>query len=748
MTDDALAVRLLAIFVEELDEQVQQLNDDLLALERTPADADRLRGVFRVMHTLKGASRAAGLRLVEEVCHALEHELSRVRDGGVALGGAQIALLFEAADALGETRDQLRLGRPAPDAVLSVVLAHAKGRGSPAGTSVPTPRGSVAIPAPALRAAAPAAPPVIAMARASTGTRSPDPSVADAAPVESAPESSRTGNQVRVSLHQVDAITGAAGEIAGLASMLNDRAEELAALRSRRRSERRRYAADEGGGDLDRELTRLLRRAGEDARALTAVSSRLGESARNLRQRPFSELTETLPRVARDVARDLGKQVRVVVTGGVIEADRVVLEAMREPLLHMVRNAVDHGIEPPAVRAAAGKPAEGEIRIEGSLRGDRLRVNVVDDGAGLDLGAIGKGIARAGRALPGAAHDVARAIFDDGFTTRTSATTVSGRGVGLGIVRAAAERMGGTVDVTSEPGRGTTITVDVPLSIATMRVVLVQVGNVLLGVPSAFVVRVLRADPRTLARVDGRPMLITGNAPTPVTTLAALLGPPFTESPPPGMLQIVLLESGGRRVAVVVDDLHDERELVLRPLEHAGRAATHASVGTSLLSSGEIALVLSVPALLSHDVHEGGFASRALAVVNGAERPPARILVVDDSITSRTLEQSVLAAAGYDVVTAVDGAEAWRTIERDAIELVVSDVEMPNLDGIGLCEHIRASASTASLPVILVTSLDEPAQRARGLEAGADAYLTKSSFDQDTLLDTVRMLLGRVRSAT
>ena len=744
MTEDALAVRLLAIFVEELDEQVQQLNDDLLALERTPADADRLRGVFRVMHTLKGASRAAGLRLVEEVCHALEHELSRVRDGGVALGGAQIALLFEAADALGETRDELRLGRPAPDAVLSVVLAHAKGRGGPAGASRPTPRGSVSIPAPALHAAVPA----VAVARASTGTLALDQIVADAAPIELAPESSRTGNQVRVSLHQVDAITGAAGEIAGLASMLNDRAEELAAVRARRRSERRRYAADEGGAELDRELTRLLRRAGEDARALTAVSSRLGESARNLRQRPFSELTETLPRVARDVARDLGKQVRVVVTGGEIEADRVVLEALRESLLHIVRNAVDHGIEAPAVRAVAGKPAEGEIRIEGSLRGDRLRVNVVDDGAGLDLGAIGKGIARSGRSLPGEAHDVARAIFDDGFTTRTSATTVSGRGVGLGIVRAAAERMGGTVDVWSEPGRGTTITVDVPLSIATMRVVLVQVGNVLLGVPSAFVVRVLRADPRTLARVDGRPMLVTGNAPTPVTTLAALLGPPFSESPPPAMLQIVLLESGGRRVAVVVDDLHDERELVLRPLEHAGRAATHAAVGTSLLSSGEIALVLSVPALLSHDVHEGAVASRALAVASDAERAPARILVVDDSITSRTLEQSVLAAAGYDVVTAVDGAEAWRTIERDAIELVVSDVEMPNLDGIGLCERIRASAATASLPVILVTSLDEPAQRARGLEAGADAYLTKTSFDQDTLLDTVRMLLGRARSAT
>jgi two-component system chemotaxis sensor kinase CheA len=276
-----------------------------------------------------------------------------------------------------------------------------------------------------------------------------------------------------------------------------------------------------------------------------------------------------------------------------------------------------------------------------------------------------------------------------------------------------------------------------------MRVVLVQVGGVILGVPSAFVVRVARADPRKLGRIDGRAMLVAGGTPTPVTTLAALLGPPFAESPSPAMLQLVVLESGGRRMAVVVDDLHDERELVLRPLEYAGRAATNATVGTALLSSGEVALVLSVPALLAHDASDGAHTSAFLAVADENPRAPARILVVDDSITSRTLEQSVLAAAGYDVVTAVDGAEAWRTIERQEIALVVSDIEMPHLDGIRLCERIRANARTAALPVILVTSLDEPAQRERGLEAGADAYITKSSFDQDALLDTVRMLIGR-----
>jgi two-component system chemotaxis sensor kinase CheA len=412
-------------------------------------------------------------------------------------------------------------------------------------------------------------------------------------------------------------------------------------------------------------------------------------------------------------------------------------------MLHLVRNAVDHGIELPAAREAANKNAEGEVLIEGSLRGDRLQVTIADDGHGVDLAAVRRGLERRGRAVPADPGAMTSTIFEEGFSTRDTATTLSGRGVGMGIVRAAAERMGGTVAVSSVPGRGTKVTIDVPVSIATMSVVLVEVGGVVLGVPSAFVVRVGRADPRKLARVDGRSMLVMHDRAIPVTTLAALLGPPFVEAPAPAMLQLVVLESGGQRLAVVVDDLLDERELVLRPLEHAGRAATNATVGTALLGTGVVALVLSVPALMDHSDGRATGASDALAAASDEPRAPARILVVDDSITSRTLEQSVLAAAGYDVTTAVDGAEAWRTIERQEFALVVSDVEMPLLDGFGLCARIRTSPRTATLPVILVTSLDEPAQRARGLEAGADAYITKSSFDQDTLLDTVRMLIGR-----
>ncbi len=730
MSDNALAARLLNIFVEELGEQVQQLNEHLLALERAPADPESLGGVFRVMHTLKGAARAAGVLEVEGLCHLLETDLARARDDKAALGGATIALLFETADALFDARARLAAGTPLADGPIRVVLEHARARG--ASTSAP-------------RRPAPAAPARAATVSEPSVRPAPVTEPASVAAVASAPDQMRD-ELVRVGLHHVDAISNAAGEVTSLAAVLGERADDLAAVRLLVRTQRERPEHRDDGplATLDREITRLLRRAGEDARTLGSVSGRLSGTARRLRQRSLRELTETLPRVVRDVARDVGKLARIVITGEEVEADRVVVEALREPLLHLVRNAVDHGLETADERRAAGKPEQGTIGVAVTLRGDRLRVAISDDGRGLDLAALRRALEQRGRAAPGDQDALQRAIFEDGLSTRERATTLSGRGVGLGIVRVSVERVGGTVDVTSAAGSGTTFILEVPLSIATLRALTIVVDGALFAIPSAFVARVDRIDAKRLARVDGRAMLTSNGAPTPVTTLAALLGPPFAEPGVDEMLQIVTVEAGGRRLALVVDELRDERELVLRPLEHAGAGASALTVGTALLGDGEVVLVLGVAVLMGDTARHVTLAPPAADRFDPSSR---RILVVDDSITSRTLEQSVLSAAGYEVVTAVDGLEGWRMIERGGVALVVSDVEMPHLDGIELCMRIRASARTATLPVILVTSLDQPEQRARGLEAGADAYVTKSGFDQDVLLETVRQLLGAPRGA-
>ena len=739
VADDALAARLLSIFVEELGEQVQQLNEFLLIVERTPGDAESLGGVFRVMHTLKGAARAAGVLPVESLCHLLETDLAHARDAAVPLGGATIAVLFEAADALSDARDRLAIGGTLAAGPIDTVMEHARARGEQLlhGTQpamlVPmlesAPATDVQPPGPL----APSSP-----LPATTGDTD--------ATARTAPDQPRD-ELVRVGIHHVDAISNAAGEVTSLAAVLGERADELAALRQRVRAEGERPERrdDRMLVDIDRDITRLLRRASEDARTLGSVSGRLTSTARRIRQRSLRELTETLPRVARDVARDVAKDVQLVVTGEEVEADRVVVEALREPLLHLVRNAVDHGLESGPTRVAAGKSPQGTIAVAITLRGDRLRVAVTDDGRGLDPAAIGRALEARGRFVPSDSSALSHAIFDDGLSTREHATTLSGRGVGLGIVRASVERVGGTVEVQSRMGLGTTFILEVPLSIATVRALTVQVNGALFGIPSAFVARVDRIDPRRLSRVDGDAMLTSGGAPIPVTSLAALLGAPFEEPTMNVALQIVTLELADRRLGIVVDGLCDERELVLRPLEHAGHAAAALTIGTALLGNGDVVLVLGVGVLMASTA---ALASLSLPARNHFDPASRRILVVDDSITSRTLEQSVLSAAGYGVVTAVDGLEGWRIVERGDVALVVSDVEMPHLDGVGLCERIRSSERHRSLPVILVTSLDQPEQRARGLEAGADAYVTKSGFDQDILLETIRQLLGAPDGAT
>ncbi|MEP6621204.1 MAG: response regulator [bacterium] len=726
---EPLAVRLRAIFAEELEEQLTQMHAALASLQRDPADREQLRAIFRVMHTLKGASRAAGVPLIEQVSHALEGELARARDTGAALDAAQLALLLEAADAFGGARERLNSGQPVDSAALSGVLQRVR-RGGSGARSAPTPTSTPAI---AARAAAVPEAPIAVPIQETTPSPSALPTVADDRAVRD--------EHVRIGVMQADAITAAAGEIAVLSGALADHAAAVRALRAQLRAHMRSSDADEQQA-LDRELARLVQQSGDDARSLATISGRLEGPLRHLRQRPVRDLTDTLERMARDVARDVGKQIVVTTEGEAVEADRVVIEALREPLLHLIRNAVDHGIEAPAVRVAAGKPPEGNLRIEVSMHGDRIRLTVADDGAGLDLAAISRAMARHGRVVPTEQTALANAIFDDGFSTRESATTLSGRGVGLGIVRATAERLGGSADVQSVAGRGTTFVLDVPVSIATVRALLVVVGGVILAIPSGFVNRVISAQAKALQHVDGRDVMIVDGPPLPVLPLASLIGAPYRSGAWGDRVQGVVIEGSGHRVAVTVDDLLDERELVMRPLEHVSAETSAATVGAALIGTGDLVLVLSGPFLLAEASRvAGSLSASSLPKRKAAPRP--RILVVDDSITSRTLEQSVLSAAGYDVTTAVDGLEAWRAIERASFALVVSDVEMPHLDGIGLCERIRANPGTSSLPVILVTSLDEPAHRARGLEAGADAYVAKSSFDQDQLLDTVRMLIGR-----
>jgi two-component system, chemotaxis family, sensor kinase CheA len=686
MADESdLSARLRATFLQELEEQVRELNTGLLALERGHREPELVRGLFRSAHTIKGAAGVAGVPVVEQVCHALEAVFADVRDARRDLEGADFSLLFAVIDALSESRALLRSGADLDDSTLNSLLPRLT----------------------QLSAGEPGERPGDGETRHSGAPRARTLPAGSAPPASAAtaPDEERPGDElVRVRAERLDSLLSASGELIIAAG---------------------RFIERHGRQD-------------EDARRLDRVTASLTEVVRDLRLRPFSDACEALPRAVRDIAASEGKQVTLELGGQGVEADRIVVDALREPLLHLVRNAVDHGIETPAERERSGKPPTGKVDVSAELEGGRLTITVSDDGAGLDEQAIRSALRERGRTVSGDRDGLAAALLRGGFSTRHEASTISGRGVGLDLVRTAVERIGGSLHVDWTAGVGARFTLECPPTPANIRALLVRVGAHVFAIPTVHVRWLRRVRQGDLLTAEGRAMLPAAQGPIPVHSLAALLGPPFEAHPSEDVATVVTVALGSRRMALIVDGAIAEDEIVVRPLD-VDRGAVPFAAGAAILPSGRVSLVLAVGALLA--AAQAGTAI-APAFSGGPATPRQRVLVADDSITTRTLMQSMLESAGYDVTTAVDGEDAWRRLEQQGVAVVVADVEMPKMDGFALCRRIRASARFAQLPIILVTGLESAADRARGLEAGADAYIVKSDFDQATLLDVVHQLAG------
>jgi two-component system chemotaxis sensor kinase CheA len=726
-----LAARLRAVFLVELEEQARLLSTTLVELERDPSNLELIKSVFRVVHTLKGAARAVDIRPIEQMCHAVESMLIPARDQRMQPGPDHLSVLFAASDVLSDAAARMARGEPLDDAAFAGIARRA-------GKPESAPRAPLPMPA----SQAPAAPP---------GTRTEAPAQRTheqpAPPLRVAPEKLdhvlAATDDLRMIMGRIDAQVGAVGALEDGTRRLSRQWRSLS-LRVRHAAEREAgadvaaslRAFEESLAPVVRQVSRVATMTAEARRQLGHVTAEVSDRARRLRMRPFQEVCEALPRAARDVATERHREVEVRIAGGDVEADRAVLDALREPLLHLVRNAVDHGIEDPDRRMAAGKPRTGLVTVAAEVRAHQLVASVSDDGAGIDVAAL-----RATLGLPEDADDdeVAATMFQSGVTTRREVTAISGRGVGLDLVRSAVERIGGTVSVDWAPGAGTTFVLQCPLTLASIRAVLVGVGAHHFAVPVTHIVRLLRVARDTLRHAEGRVVLPVDGRVIPVAGLASVLGPPFADAPFRDTINAVLVESAGRRLVLVVDALVDEREITVRGVEHGDRSPLLS--GATVLADLGVAPVLNAAAVVDAAAARGR--ERAPTESGTAEsRRRSTILVADDSITTRLLEQSMLETAGYEVVSAADGRDAWQVLEGRAVDLVVSDVEMPGMDGIALCRMIRSSPRMARLPVILVTALEREDQRAAGLAAGADAYIGKSTFDHRTLLDVVRQFLG------
>ena len=720
MDRDRLAQALMATFLEELEGHVAALNRDLLEWEKAsnPGRArELLTSLLRTVHSVKGASRAVSLSLVETACHRLEEVLAAVQPLQPA-PAELFELGFAVADALDDARQRLAQRQSLSGSPLEALL----------------PRLAVASPGQEL----PGAPPPRAAPSAPALQEPPASPQAPAAPAELRSEASgMEALPVRVSAQKLDALLARSGELRVSSLRLEGRAEWVDALREELSALRARLQGPEEAAArrLEARMAQLSRELLTDRLALSHAVSGLDAEVRRARTLPFAEACAGLERTARDVARGAGKQVRLDVDGGALELDRSLLQNLREPLLHLTRNAVAHGLELPEERRRAGKPPEGRITLAARLSGGRVQVSAEDDGRGLELEAIRARARAQGWDVPEAPAAIARLIFRPGFSTARQVTAVSGRGVGLDVVRSQVEALRGSVDVSFRPGAGTRFVLDVPLTLSTLRVLQVSAGGQHFALPAESVERLLRLAPDEVRQVEGQRVWATPEALVPLTSLAGVLG--LAPGAPRARLAVVVLASGPLRVALAVDEVLAEQEVLVRGLGPRVRRARHVS-GAAVLPDGKMALLLH-PASLIRAAE--GLPAFTLFPTSVARNVRQRILLAEDSPTTRALEQSLLEAAGYEVVPCADGAEAWEHLQHMGADALVTDVEMPRMDGFELIEAVRASPRFSRLPVVLVTARERPADKQRGLEVGASAYLVKSAFDQTNLLEALRRLL-------
>ena len=641
--------------------------------------------LFRDAHTIKGGAAMLGFDDIRTLAHAVEDVFGAVRDTGVfpaelaapllRATGALRGLVAGNGEPISGLLDQLAAGQAA---VLGSGAATAASAGSPGAAG---PSGSTEEPGPA-DVPSPAGEPGPAGERGAAGV----------------PPVPAEKGVLRVSAEKIDHLLDEVGEF------MQHRGQLIHSLGDR---ERLGQEAVDALGVGDR------------------IFAELKDTAVGMRTLPVAMITGPLPRAVRDLAHEQGKEVEFVVHGADTELDRVILESLTEPLTHLLRNAISHGIESPAERERVHKPRRGRVELGAVPRGSVVEVVVSDDGRGVPPEVIGR-----------AQHEgsLTEMLTRPGFSTAAQVSDIAGRGVGLDAVNAYVRSLGGSIEVSSEPGRGTKVALVLPLALALLEVLLVERGGAVYGVPLAAVEEVMMVS-RTLA-LGGRAVLEMRGRALPVEDFAALVG---AQAPPAaGRSPALVITASGRQAVVICDALVGQEEVVVKPLGPL-LADVAGYLGAAILGDGRIALLVE-PARLTR-----GSRPAAHGEVPPAAAPePPRILVVEDSFTVRELQRSILEAAGYPVATARDGRDALRVLGDDTgIALVITDLEMPELDGFGLTRAIRADPGRRSLPVVIVTSHGSEEDRREGAEAGADAYLTKQDFDQHALLATVERLVGR-----
>jgi len=766
MSEELGDFSMLELFRLEVNNQARILSDGLLALEQDAQDARQLEALMRAAHSIKGAARMVDVDAGVKLAHAMEDCFVAAQKGELVLRADQIDVLLKGVDQLiaisrQETDDALlarlceqisnieHLNKAGAEHPPSDLCTTAPETSYPVSDNCPTAANEPEMPA------APAGEDVVELA---------------AATPTAVPPTGATGSEkaVRVSADSLNRLVGLAGEVQVESRWLRPFAEALVQIKHRQaeliglldRLNDNLYAigGDEYSKALATEtqtkanrcrhlLSDRLVELDEFDRRLHNLGNRLHGEVIASRMRPFGDVTHGFPRMVRDVSRQLGKQLELKIEGLNTRVDRDILERIEAPLNHLLRNALDHGIETPAERRRAGKPETATLKLTALHNSGMLSLHVRDDGRGVDLEKLRARIVSKGMVSEVMAADLSESellefLFLPGFSTREQVTEISGRGVGLDVVHSTVQQLRGVVRAINEPGKGTHFHLQLPLTLSIIRALLVEIGGEPYAIPLARIDRTLNLNTSHLESLEGRQYFTLGNQHIGVVFASQVLGCE-ARNQRSDTLPVVVLGERLQRSGLVVDRFVGERSLVVHPLDPRLGKVQDISAA-SLLENGSPCLIIDVDDMLrSIDILiAGGRLNRIEDEPGDQQTRSKRILVVDDSITVREVERNMLTTRGYKVDVAVDGMDGWNAVRMEDYDLVISDIDMPRMNGFEFVQLIKQDERLGRMPVMIVSYKDREEDRQRGLQVGADYYLTKGSFHDETLIDAVVDLIG------
>ena len=684
-----MASKYLDIFLKEAEEQLSSLQRGLLALEEMPGNTPLIHDILRHAHTLKGSARMLGFESISSIAHQMEDFIKEVEDGVRQIDAGAIDLLLQGTDALSRITVALAKDEECPVDVEKFLEAFTRGE-----------------------------------------------STKEAFKEAPAQEEEVLGDTVRARVKTLDSLVNRIGELIINKKRFEDKVSRLKSL-----------CLDAAADVPAQQLKEFSRGLEEDVLYLDYLIQELHGEAMALRMLPLKTVTDGFQRLVRDLAKEQEKELKLEITGDSIEVDRVLLDSLKPVFLHLLNNAVDHGIEQPDERRAAGKAPQALIRISARHEGSSVRIDIRDDGRGMDPEKIRQVALR--RGLIG--QEEAEILSDQealyltlrpGFSTSEIVTDLSGRGVGMDVVKKNIEKVKGNLTITSEVGRFTEMTLFLPLTLSVVDALMITCSGDHYAIPLSYVQEIVKFNAGDIDSVGGKEVIVVRGTTTPLVPLAKLLGVPENRSAiAAGRLTAVLLRLRDQSLACMVDGIDASSEYVVKGLGNQLKNVEYI-FGATILGDGNPALILNVPDIFARASGIEAVGYRQAMEESARSRIKGKVLVVDDSITTRTIERSILVAHGYRVEIAVSGEDALEKVAGDRFDLVISDVEMPGINGFELTRRLRGLEEYREVPVIVLSSLSRDEDKRKAIDAGAQAYIVKGSFDQGTLLDTVEALIG------